>query len=591
MAKDKLIEYDQTAANNTVIGDVNTSETMLPSEVNDAFREVASHLKEFADGTSGINVLSLTDDTDTNAIKLQAPASVTTTTTLTLPDGDGTSGQTLVTDGAGTLSWAAGGSLSSVSESIVPATDVTYDLGTSAKRWRDLYLSGSTIDLGGSTFSVDDTSGAVAIVPKPTAGTPNPTGVVVTNEGIVKAVASSGGSVSASQIQTAASSGTTAPAMTVVANVSDLPSNPTAGTMGYATSNNNLYIYNGSGWYAVAAINQTPTVTGANATYTLSPTGTATVITLSATDPEGFPITWSYATSGLVSEATVTNVDNVFTITPSTNSAHAGSFDVTFKASDGTNIGTATSTFTLSFLEGDYFWIANSNQTVDMDNTNAVSTVFGSNISLATKGSYAGYGGGKTQNSAGGSSVNALVVDLSNSGGFDASTDLIVFSFYLPSEAGNTIGMGCYDDAAGTSITLATGTAGFGRLDGSLGLFSSWNNNGQWVMAAFGGGNAINSINGTTSSGFRMWPAQTGSTLNTEIGSGLTSGGGYSPPTISQPGMVFWNGGDVGSYTAGYTSRNAMEWYVRSFQVYYDQTTSGRTVEQIVGDHQNVVFT
>ena len=40
MARDKLIEYDQTAANNTVIGDVNTSETMLPSEVNDAFREL-----------------------------------------------------------------------------------------------------------------------------------------------------------------------------------------------------------------------------------------------------------------------------------------------------------------------------------------------------------------------------------------------------------------------------------------------------------------------------------------------------------------------------------------------------------------------
>ena len=112
MARDKLIEYDQTAANNTVIGDVNTSETMLPSEVNDAFRELASHLKEFADGTSGINALSLTDDTDTNAIKFQAPASVTATTTFTLPDGDGTSGQAIITDGAGTLTWgdAGGGS-------------------------------------------------------------------------------------------------------------------------------------------------------------------------------------------------------------------------------------------------------------------------------------------------------------------------------------------------------------------------------------------------------------------------------------------------------------------------------------------------
>jgi len=112
MARDKLIEYDQTAANNTVIGDVNTSETMLPSEVNDALRKIASHLKAFADGTSGINALSLTDDTDTNAIKFQAPASVTGTVTFTLPDGDGTSGQAIITDGSGVLSWgdAGGGS-------------------------------------------------------------------------------------------------------------------------------------------------------------------------------------------------------------------------------------------------------------------------------------------------------------------------------------------------------------------------------------------------------------------------------------------------------------------------------------------------
>jgi hypothetical protein len=114
MARDKLIEYDQTAANNTVIGDVNTSETMLPSEVNDAFRELASHLKEFADGTSGINALSLTDDTDTNAIKFQAPASVTATTTFTLPDGDGTNGQIIITDGTGGLSWSDGSSLTGV---------------------------------------------------------------------------------------------------------------------------------------------------------------------------------------------------------------------------------------------------------------------------------------------------------------------------------------------------------------------------------------------------------------------------------------------------------------------------------------------
>ena len=35
----------------------------------------------------------------------------------------------------------------------LPETDVTYDLGSSALKWRDLYLSGSTIKLGGATLS------------------------------------------------------------------------------------------------------------------------------------------------------------------------------------------------------------------------------------------------------------------------------------------------------------------------------------------------------------------------------------------------------------------------------------------------------
>ena len=42
----------------------------------------------------------------------------------------------------------------------VPSQNVTYDLGSSTFRWRDLYLSGSTIDLGG-TLLQRDTDGNV----------------------------------------------------------------------------------------------------------------------------------------------------------------------------------------------------------------------------------------------------------------------------------------------------------------------------------------------------------------------------------------------------------------------------------------------
>jgi hypothetical protein len=107
MAKDKLTDYDATASNNTDVGGISVAEGMLPSAVNNAIREQMSHLKDFAAGTTGIDVLSLADDDASHAIKLQAPSAVTADTTFTLPDGDGVSGQTMITDGAGTLAWAA----------------------------------------------------------------------------------------------------------------------------------------------------------------------------------------------------------------------------------------------------------------------------------------------------------------------------------------------------------------------------------------------------------------------------------------------------------------------------------------------------
>ena len=51
-----------------------------------------------------------------------------------------------------------------VAGSLVPSADVTYDLGTGAKRFRDLYLSGQTIDLGGTKIQRDPASSSVSFV-------------------------------------------------------------------------------------------------------------------------------------------------------------------------------------------------------------------------------------------------------------------------------------------------------------------------------------------------------------------------------------------------------------------------------------------
>ena len=130
-----------------------------------------------------------------------------------------------------------------------------------------------------------------------------------------------------------------------------------AGNMAYVTANNNLYMYTGSGWFKVATVsNNSPSaITGVGATTALATDGTATVITAVSTDPEGFPLTWSYAvttgslTNGGGATATVSQTDNVFTITPTTTEAYAGTFSITFSATDGTNAVTAASAFTLAF--------------------------------------------------------------------------------------------------------------------------------------------------------------------------------------------------------------------------------------------------
>ena len=136
----------------------------------------------------------------------------------------------------------------------------------------------------------------------------------------------------------------------------DLPaSGSTPGNTAFVVETNRLYIWSGVGWYLIATVtNASPTaITGVDGAYTLATDGTATTITAVSTDPEGFALTWSYAVSSgsLGSTATVSQADNVFTITPSTDPANEGTFSLTFSVTDGLNgVVSAVSSFTLSFV-------------------------------------------------------------------------------------------------------------------------------------------------------------------------------------------------------------------------------------------------
>ena len=143
--------------------------------------------------------------------------------------------------------------------------------------------------------------------------------------------------------------------VTEYATADNLPtSGNTTGDQALVTGTNRLYIWNGSGWYNIALINTTPSISGVSSSYDLATDGTATTVTITATDAEGLPITYSIASDTSGNVATVTQGTgantNVFTITPSTSAANSGTFSLTFRASDGVNIATAVSSFTLEFI-------------------------------------------------------------------------------------------------------------------------------------------------------------------------------------------------------------------------------------------------
>ena len=137
----------------------------------------------------------------------------------------------------------------------------------------------------------------------------------------------------------------------------------TAGDTAFVKSTSRLYIHSGLGWYNVAVINNTPTVQsitdsdGGTTPFSLATDGTPTTITITAQDSDGDPLTYNYsADSNLAGLATLSQADNVFTITPlSEDSATTTSGTITFTVTDGINTATpAAQTFTLAFANWDF---------------------------------------------------------------------------------------------------------------------------------------------------------------------------------------------------------------------------------------------
>lgn len=409
--------------------------------------------------------------------------------------------------------------ITTITSSLVPDTDVAYDLGTSSNRFNDIYLDGSTIDLGGQTIK----STATGIeVPEITIGSgTNKVKLSANSSGKLEQV----GTNSVGVVQDAVTG--SGPASTAVTNLSDLTaiSSPSTGQSVLVTSTNKLYIYNGTGWYLIAEVtNLSPTaITGLNATYDLAIDGTATTITLNSTDPEGATLTWSHVvtTGTLGSTATITNANNVFTITPSSTEADAGVFSVTFSASDGSQAATSVSAFTLAFA------------TAEQIGSDFVRTSGTGAYSVPANTTYVQVwvtGGG-----AGGGGANASSTSWFHSGGGGAGGTTTGFFAITSGSIGYTIGTG--------------GNPGTGMANGTNGGYSNLTYNG----ASFAAGNAGIKSNGPT--GGNGGTTNSNSLVSASLQNGGSGANGGSPSfNGGAGGASYYGAGGAGSYNSNASS-------------------------------------
>lgn len=148
-------------------------------------------------------------------------------------------------------------------------------------------------------------------------------------------------------------SGAAGSSVTEYANLAAFPSSDnTAGDFGFATDTKAVYVWDGTEWDRVYTdANAVPEWTTAPpATADLAIDGTATNQTVVASDPEGFPIEYSYDTNpSNQAQATISQSSNAFTITPSTVEANSGSFTLRYKATDGLHSTSKSTIYTLEF--------------------------------------------------------------------------------------------------------------------------------------------------------------------------------------------------------------------------------------------------
>ncbi len=174
--------------------------------------------------------LSEADSNGANYLGLKAPASVTADITWTLPDGDGTSGQFLKTDGSGNLSWGT--------DSTTDSTKLPLAGGTMSG---DINLGSNDITNGGTitgTFSGNLTGNV----------TGNASGSAATVTGAAQSAITSVGTLTGLTVSGAISMTGTGAIDIASGTTAQRPGSASAGMLRFNSTSSEFEGYNGSEW-------------------------------------------------------------------------------------------------------------------------------------------------------------------------------------------------------------------------------------------------------------------------------------------------------------------------------------------------------
>ena len=360
------------------------------------------------------------------------------------------------------------------------------------------------------------------------------------------------------------------------ANAASFPASGNTGEIIVNQATGTLHVWKGSKWDRVASgsdagLNFT---TEAQSSYVLASDGTATTVTVAASDPDGFPVTYGYdVVPANQSQATiVNNNDGTFTITPSTDSANAGNFTLRIKADDGRKVIRTTSTVYLAFATLTVSPAVNGNTTFTTGSVTGFAVGTAYTLSNNTGADFdldfnleGGAGGGRSSDGAGGlttgrytlaanSSINLLVGSKGSNG-----TD----SRYGGSGgAGTGIYTGTYGSGevpimvaggGGGSMNGGTQTGGGGGTTGGAGSDTSTNSNdtpaGGGTQIGAGAGAGGNRFNGNSGSGRNGGAAAVGASFGGYTNPNGPGGSGFGNGAV---GCFYPSGGGAGGGGGGY---------------------------------------